>query len=189
MTKVSSPPTVISSPNLIQQNFPGLYSFWKFSRPHTIIGTTLSVLGMYLIALSELRQFPGLSLQGLTLFFSWLACICGNIYIVGLNQLQDIEIDQINKPNLPLASGEFSLKQGQLIVAITGILALVVAWLNGPFLLGMVAITAFTCWPDSCSHNWVKDSSKPTPGKPASGDIGLCVAPLLAYGNTSSIPK
>ena len=143
MTKVSSPPTVISSPNLIQQNFPGLYSFWKFSRPHTIIGTTLSVLGMYLIALSELRQFPGLSLQGLTLFFSWLACICGNIYIVGLNQLQDIEIDQINKPNLPLASGEYSRFQGQLIVAMTGILALTIAAFQGYYLLGMVGMSLF----------------------------------------------
>jgi homogentisate phytyltransferase / homogentisate geranylgeranyltransferase len=60
---------------------------------------------------------------------------------VGLNQLEDIEIDKINKPHLPLASGDFSKKQGQLIVAITGVLALVIAWLNGPFLLGMVAIS------------------------------------------------
>ena len=98
---------------------------------------------MYLIALSELRQFPGLSLQGLTLFFSWLACICGNIYIVGLNQLQDIEIDQINKPNLPLASGEYSRFQGQLIVAMTGILALTIAAFQGYYLLGMVGMSLF----------------------------------------------
>lgn len=141
MTKTSSPPPVISSPNLIQQNFPGLYSFWKFSRPHTIIGTTLSVLGMYLIAISEFRQFPGFSWNGLALFCSWLACICGNIYIVGLNQLEDIEIDQINKPHLPLAAEEYSRFQAQLIVGITGILALSIAAFQGYYLLGMVAIS------------------------------------------------
>ncbi|VXD22869.1 Homogentisate phytyltransferase 1, chloroplastic [Planktothrix serta PCC 8927] len=141
MTKTSSPPTVISSPNLIQQNFSGLYSFWKFSRPHTIMGTTLSVLGMYLIAISEFRQFPGFSLNGIALFGSWLACICGNIYIVGLNQLEDIEIDQINKPHLPLAAGEYSRFQAQLIVGITGILALSMAAFQGYYLLGMVAIS------------------------------------------------
>lgn len=114
-----------------------LDAFWRFSRPHTIIGTSLSVLALYLITIAiGDRNFSLFPLLG-----AWFACICGNIYIVGLNQLEDIEIDKINKPNLPLASGEFSLKQGQLIVAITGILALVVAWLNGPFLLGMVAIS------------------------------------------------
>ena len=38
-----------------------LYAFWKFSRPHTIIGTSLSVLGMYLIAFDAqiaLSQLP-----------------------------------------------------------------------------------------------------------------------------------
>ena len=29
-----------------------LYALWKFSRPHTIIGTSLSVLGVYLVARS-----------------------------------------------------------------------------------------------------------------------------------------
>ena len=50
-------------------------------------------------------------------------------------------IDQINKPHLPLASGEFSLSTGKLIVVVTGILALLIAWLQSPYLLGMVAIS------------------------------------------------
>jgi len=141
MTKLSSPSVMISSPNLIQQNFSRLYSFWQFSRPHTIIGTTLSVLGMYLIAISEFRQFPGFKFSELALFWSWLACICGNIYIVGLNQLEDIEIDQINKPHLPLAAGEYSRFQAQLIVGITGILALSIAAFQSHYLLGMVTIS------------------------------------------------
>jgi homogentisate phytyltransferase/homogentisate geranylgeranyltransferase len=32
-----------------------------------------------------------------------------NVYIVGLNQIHDIEIDKVNKPYLPLASGEYSI--------------------------------------------------------------------------------
>lgn len=114
-----------------------LYAFWKFSRPHTIIGTSLSVLGLYLIAYAtEKNPIPSLLPIG-----TWIACLCGNIYIVGLNQLEDVEIDQINKPHLPLASGEFSRRTGQLIVGITGSLALLLAWLMGPFLLGMVGIS------------------------------------------------
>jgi UbiA prenyltransferase family len=43
-----------------------------------------------------------------------------NICIVGLNQLYDVEIDRVNKPYLPLASGELSEQQGRWIVAATG---------------------------------------------------------------------
>lgn len=67
-----------------------------------------------------------------------VACLCGNIYIVGLNQLEDVEIDRVNKPHLPIASGEFSLQEGQTIVAITGGLALLLSALQGPFLMATV---------------------------------------------------
>ena len=39
-----------------------------------------------------------------------------NLYITGLNQLTDTEIDKINKPYLPLASGALSYSHGLLIV-------------------------------------------------------------------------
>jgi homogentisate phytyltransferase / homogentisate geranylgeranyltransferase len=109
-----------------------LYAFWKFSRPHTIVGTSLSVFGVYLIALHF--SYPNLW----QLLGTWIACLCGNVYIVGLNQLEDIEIDQINKPHLPLAARDFSLQTGQWIVAICGIGSLLLAWVLGPYLLGMV---------------------------------------------------
>lgn len=121
----------------VQSYFHWLYAFWKFSRPHTIIGTSLSVLSLYLVAIAINNRTDSL----LPVFGAWIACLCGNVYIVGLNQLEDVEIDKVNKPHLPLASGEFSRQTGQLIVAFTGILALVVAWLTGPFLLGMVGIS------------------------------------------------
>lgn len=120
----------------VQRYASRLYAFWKFARPHTIVGTSLSVLGLYLIAVAENGQ--GMSVQGLTaLFLPLFACLCGNVYIVGLNQLEDIEIDRINKPHLPLASGEFSRQQGRLIVTIAGALALLLA-LQEPFLLATV---------------------------------------------------
>ncbi|KAH9798876.1 putative homogentisate phytyltransferase 1 [Citrus sinensis] len=42
-----------------------------------------------------------------------------NIYVVGLNQLYDVEIDKVNKPDLPLASGDFSMETGATIVSIS----------------------------------------------------------------------
>ncbi|MBE9186358.1 homogentisate phytyltransferase [Microcoleus sp. LEGE 07076] len=113
-------------------------ALWEFSRPHTIVGTTLSVLALYAIAQSA-RLFVNPVFLPLTL--AWLACICGNIYIVGLNQLEDVEIDKINKPYLPLASGAFSRKTGELIVVGTGILAILIAVWQGPFLLATVGVS------------------------------------------------
>ncbi len=117
-------------------------SLWKFSRPHTIIGTSLSVLALYFISLATTGN--GITETNLQQMLAvWLACLCGNVYIVGLNQLCDVEIDRINKPDLPLASGEFTSQQGQLIVAFTGILALSIAFLSGTWLLVTVAVSLF----------------------------------------------
>ncbi|MES1022845.1 homogentisate phytyltransferase [Gloeocapsa sp. BRSZ] len=115
-----------------------LYALWKFARPHTIIGTSLSVWGVYLItyAIASSNRIDLLAPLG-----AWIACLCGNVYIVGLNQLEDVAIDKINKPHLPIASGEFSQRMGQIIVAVTGGLALLLAWVLGPYLFGMVAIS------------------------------------------------
>lgn len=126
-------------------------ALWKFSRPHTIIGTSLSVIGLALIALST--QYRGGDLftigQGSVFYqtFLWwimaalVPSLAANIYIVGLNQCTDIDIDRINKPQLPLASGEFSLRQGISIVVCTGLLALSVAGLQGMQLFWTVALS------------------------------------------------
>jgi homogentisate phytyltransferase/homogentisate geranylgeranyltransferase len=139
MSRISpskSPAASVYQTNIVQRQFPWLYAFWKFSRPHTIIGTTLSVLGLALMtwALSNgQRSYPPFLIV-LTL----LACFCGNVYIVGLNQLEDVEIDRINKPHLPLASGEFTRSMGRGIVIFMGLLALTLSTFLGTFLTFMV---------------------------------------------------
>ncbi|MEM9267250.1 MAG: homogentisate phytyltransferase [Cyanobacteria bacterium P01_F01_bin.13] len=121
MTKSAlSPPSL----NLLQSPIPWLRAFWKFSRPHTIVGTSLSVLGLFCIAWA-VRHPLGLSpgtfhvWQGVSsLWITWLACMCTNIYIVGLNQIEDVAVDRIDKPHLPIASGEFSTPQAKMLVGI-----------------------------------------------------------------------
>jgi homogentisate phytyltransferase / homogentisate geranylgeranyltransferase len=128
-----------------------LSQLWKFSRPHTIIGTTLSVLALYAIAIATTHSAIS-PLSIVQLLGTWIACICGNIYIVGLNQLYDVEIDRVNKPDLPLASGKLSLSQGKWIVGVTGILAIAIAaflskWILGTVLLSLAIGTAYSLPP------------------------------------------
>jgi homogentisate phytyltransferase / homogentisate geranylgeranyltransferase len=109
-----------------------LAALWQFSRPHTVIGTSLSVISLFAIAWGQ--SYPELSSHLSSLIWAIVACLCGNVYIVGLNQLEDIAIDKINKPHLPLASGAFSTLEAKIIVVTTGILAVAIVMWQGIFL-------------------------------------------------------
>lgn len=105
-----------------------LDAFIRFSRLHTIIATTLQVTGLFILASGP--QGPGL--EGLVFWgLALISCLAANIYIVGLNQLVDVDIDRINKPYLPLAAGDFTMRQGRIIVAVMGLLSLGIAVTQG----------------------------------------------------------
>jgi homogentisate phytyltransferase/homogentisate geranylgeranyltransferase len=100
---------------------------WRFSRPHTIVGTTVSVLALYVIA-AHVGHTPG----GLNLFATLIAAWCVNLAIVGLNQIEDVDIDRINKPGLPIAAGELSSAAAKAIVALAALTPAAMALTQGP---------------------------------------------------------
>ncbi|XP_065850811.1 homogentisate geranylgeranyltransferase, chloroplastic-like [Euphorbia lathyris] len=89
-------------------------SLYQFSRPHTVIGTIIGITSISLLPVEAIRDFSPTFLIGI--LKALLPSILMNIYVVGLNQLFDVEIDKVNKPYLPLASGNFSMETGILIV-------------------------------------------------------------------------
>lgn len=108
-----------------------LRAFLLFSRPHTVMGTTFSITGLYLMAYAN----TGPEQVYLARFFlALLSCLSANIYIVGLNQLTDVAIDRINKPELPVASGDFTPKTARLIVSAALVIAVGIALTQGPYL-------------------------------------------------------
>jgi homogentisate phytyltransferase/homogentisate geranylgeranyltransferase len=91
---------------------------------------TLGILGIYAIAAAELPAVAlgdGLGDLALTL----LAGALVNVYIVGLNQLEDVDIDRINKPSLPIAAGDLSIVHARRIVATSGAAATALAITQG----------------------------------------------------------
>ncbi|XP_019054296.1 PREDICTED: homogentisate geranylgeranyltransferase, chloroplastic-like [Nelumbo nucifera] len=92
-----------------------LNAFYQFSRPHTIIGTIMGITSVSLLPIQSISDFSGKFFMGL--LKALVPALLMNIYVVGLNQLYDVEIDRVNKPNLPIASGEFSMGTGIVIVA------------------------------------------------------------------------
>jgi homogentisate phytyltransferase/homogentisate geranylgeranyltransferase len=93
----------------------GLHVLWRFSRPHTIVGTTLSIVALWLLVGAEL---PGAAVgDGVgDLLATLLAGWCVNLAIVGVNQIEDVAIDRINKPRLPIAAGDLSPRAAKAIV-------------------------------------------------------------------------
>lgn len=110
-------------------------TFVAFSRPHTIIGTALSVLALAVLA--EVQ--PGVSLGWSTVLLVLVGSLAINVYIVGVNQLADVEIDRINKPWLPVASGALSMSSARVIVWVSAGLALGLGALVGPYALAAFA--------------------------------------------------
>lgn len=118
-------------------------AFWRFLRPHTIRGTiigTTAVVVRALIDNSHLIDWGLLpkALRGL------LALLCGNGYIVGINQIYDIGIDKVNKPFLPVAAGDLSVSAAwALVVTLAAVGIAIVATNFGPLITGLYSCGLF----------------------------------------------
>ena len=86
-------------------------ALYKFTRPHTIRGTILGSIAGTVRALVDTpgavanANWPTMLPRA---FIGMLALLLGNAFIVGINQIYDESIDKLNKPFLPVASGEMS---------------------------------------------------------------------------------
>ncbi|KAJ7551662.1 hypothetical protein O6H91_06G023800 [Diphasiastrum complanatum] len=90
-------------------------AFWRFLRPHTVRGTLIGTTA--LVARALLENVDRINWVLLPKASSGLlALICGNGYIVGINQIYDVDIDKVNKPFLPIASGDLSSSAAWLII-------------------------------------------------------------------------
>lgn len=100
-----------------------MLALWRFSRPHTIIGSTVSVTCLFFYAwLSVQKDLYAHQLgEALITLFAALAC---NLFITGLNQIYDVDIDKENKPKLPLVSGELSMINAKKTVLLSLVVAL-----------------------------------------------------------------
>ncbi len=116
-----------------------LRTLYDFARPHTVIATSVQVVTMFIIV----TGWQPVTLDRIGLVLATLVvCLSLNLYVVGVNQLTDVAIDQINKPWLPVAAGRLSVAGGRWIVATALIVALIGAALLSAALWLTVAVIA-----------------------------------------------
>eukprot|EP00668_Euglena_longa_P016535 GGOE01020803.1.p1 GENE.GGOE01020803.1~~GGOE01020803.1.p1 ORF type:complete len:506 (+),score=119.90 GGOE01020803.1:47-1519(+) len=90
---------------------------WDFSRPHTLIGSALCIPAVISFAAPSLHAAISPLAVG-SWFAAFLPSLFINIYVTGLNQITDLEIDKVNKPYLPIASGALSLRSAIAVVSV-----------------------------------------------------------------------
>lgn len=123
-------------------------ALYKFTRPHTIRGT---ILASFAGTIRALLDTPGLKLSSV----SWgtllpratigmIALLLGNAFIVGINQIFDKDIDVLNKPFLPVASGEMSEKAAWTAVVLCGIAGPMIVYNYFPVLLFRLYMVGWT---------------------------------------------
>ena len=117
-----------------------LRALYEFGRPHTLAATTFQAVGIFTVVIAGERLTSEMLV---TLLLAWFGSLAANLYVVGLNQLYDLEIDRVNKPYLPLASGVLSPREGRGIVLAAGLVALLIGSRASPYLLGTLVLVMF----------------------------------------------
>jgi homogentisate phytyltransferase / homogentisate geranylgeranyltransferase len=117
-----------------------LIAIWKFSRPHTVIGSAISIVSLYFILCANReRYFP-------LLICALVAGVANNIFIVGLNQIADVRIDRINKPWLPIPARLLSMRQAKIIVYTCLFISLVISLLMSPYFFSVIVLASLIGW-------------------------------------------
>jgi 4-hydroxybenzoate polyprenyltransferase len=109
-----------------------LASYIDFARPFTLLAPGIGFISWGLVGL-------GASPTGsFTLRVLWPILLGGamaailNIASNGINQIYDLEVDRINKPERPLPSGRISMQEAWVITIVTYIIAFIMAWFISP---------------------------------------------------------
>ncbi|XP_062101330.1 2-acyl-4-prenylphloroglucinol 6-prenyltransferase, chloroplastic [Humulus lupulus] len=99
------------------------HASWKFVRPIPFVAVSIICTSLFG---AELLKNPNLfswqlmfdAFQGLVVILLY------HIYINGLNQIYDLESDRINKPDLPLAAEEMSVKSAWFLTIFSAVASL-----------------------------------------------------------------
>lgn len=128
-----------------------ILTLWKFSRPHTIVGSVISMCAIFVMVIREDRdaQLP-------LLLMAIVTAIGCNIYIVGINQVADVHIDRINKPWLPIPAGLVSVKNAKIIVGVSLLVSLCTALYVSPWFFAIIVFSAGSGWAYSMPPLYLK---------------------------------
>jgi homogentisate phytyltransferase/homogentisate geranylgeranyltransferase len=119
-----------------------LRGLYRFSRPESTLGSVVMCTAITVALLPALPYDP-------IIFAKITACILAlGLWTIaghGINQIYDLPVDRINKPDFPLPSGVMTVRQAWIVSVGTGVLGSLFAWWIMPLWLAGSFIT-FMIW-------------------------------------------
>jgi 4-hydroxybenzoate polyprenyltransferase len=107
-------------------------TYIDFARPFTLVAPALGFMSGALTAVGAApREVWTTGLLAAPIIGSIMAATL-NAASNGLNQIYDLPIDAVNKPKRPLPSGRLSMREAWIFTAVTGVVAIVLAWFVAP---------------------------------------------------------
>lgn len=114
----------------------------RLARPFTLLAPALGMVAGSLAALGYRRPFaPSAEEWGALAAGAVMAALL-NVASNAVNQIYDVEVDRINKPERPLPAGDLTLAQAGVVTVLAYAAALAVAWGVNATLFAIVAPTA-----------------------------------------------
>lgn len=110
-----TPPTAAAVKEHPKTPFPVI--LWRFSRPHTLIGSALAIPALHILAAPSFSAIWSQRMLS-SILYATIPSLLMNIFITGLNQITDVDIDRINKPYLVIAAGELSPQAASVVVTV-----------------------------------------------------------------------
>ena len=104
-----------------------------FARPFTLLAP---MLGMFSGGITAWGAHPVTAYHFsviLSILAGGLMAASLNVASNGINQIYDLPIDRINKPNRPIPSGRMTIKEAWVVSGLFFVLAWVLAWLVTPY--------------------------------------------------------
>ena len=102
--------------------------YWEFSRPFTLLPPALGMLSGGITAVGAAPSTSLTWMVGFNLIVGTLMAVVLNGFSNALNQIYDLEVDRVNKPERPLPSGRITLFQAWTTTLVLLALALALAW-------------------------------------------------------------
>ncbi|KAL7528700.1 hypothetical protein ACHAXR_002581 [Thalassiosira sp. AJA248-18] len=119
--------TILSTPSTLLP-----LVLWRFTRPHTLVGSAIAIPSIFLLAAPTYHSFFTRHTFA-ALSYAVIPALLMNIYITGLNQITDVEIDRINKPDLPIANGDLKHSTAARVVLSSLVISLVMSVVHPVF--------------------------------------------------------
>ncbi|XP_042496402.1 coumarin 8-geranyltransferase 1b, chloroplastic-like isoform X2 [Macadamia integrifolia] len=99
-----------------------LYALYRFTRPYAVMSLGVAITSASCLPVETISEIsPTFLVEVLKAF---IPTFLAHIYVVGINQLYDLEIDKANKKRLPIASGVLPIGTAKAIVLIATLLSL-----------------------------------------------------------------